>query len=226
MAGEETFLTKEGYNKLVKELEHLKKSVRPELLERVQETRESGELEENYEYLDAKDELIKIEERIVQIEGKLKRVRIIENERLPKDTICIGSNVKLRNIRTGKIEEYIISSPEEVDPGTIRISVNSPVAKSLIGKKKGQKVEIKVPAGLLKYQVVTLNNGPEEKPATQPKPPVKKASAKIASAKKETPKKAKPPVKKTAALKKSQKPKTKPKVSARVPAKKAKKSGR
>ena len=224
MAGEETFLTKEGYNKFVKELEHLKKTVRPELLERVQETRESGELEENYEYLDAKDELIKIEEKIVQIEGKLKRVRIIENERLPKDTICIGSNVKLKNLRTGKIEEYIISSPEEVDPGTIRISFNSPVAKSLIGKKKGHKVEIKVPAGLLKYQVMALNNGTEEKPNAPAKPKVKKASAQKAA-----PKKARPAAKKATPgtpAKKTARPKHTAKTPAKAQAKKAKKSGK
>ncbi len=152
---QEIYLTQEGYEKLVTELEYLKTTKRRQLAKAIGEARSYGDISENAEYDAAKDAQAHNEKLIAELEDKLSRVRILDKN-ISKDEILIGAKVKLRDLDTDEEFEYTLVSELEADYEQGKISVSSPVGAGLLGHKKGESVEIKIPAGTLKYKVIEI----------------------------------------------------------------------
>lgn len=151
------YLTREKLVELEKELHHLKFKGRAEMAQKISEARGYGDLSENAEYDAAKEEQQHLEMRISKLEETLSRARIIESSELPNDKVYILSLVKLRDMKTKEEIEYRLVSPEESDYDKNKISITSPIGKSLMGKKVGEIVKIKVPAGFLEYKILEIN---------------------------------------------------------------------
>ena len=156
-AEKETFLTREGLRKLEDELEHLKKVKRKEVAERIKLSKEFGDLSENAEYEDAKNEQAFVEGRILQLELMLRNARVIDNHDAPADRVIVGSKVKLKDLASGEEIAYMIVGSAEADPDHDKISNESPVGKALLGKRKGETFEVTVPVGKLRYSVLQIN---------------------------------------------------------------------
>lgn len=154
--GGRSYLTREGYEKLRKELEYLKKVKRKELSKAIGEARSHGDISENAEYDAAKEAQALNEKKIAELESTLSGAQMIDDENMPKDEVLIGAIVKLKDLDTGEEIEYTLVSEDESDYSQNRISVSSPVGSGLIGHKNGQTVEIKVPAGVLKYKILGI----------------------------------------------------------------------
>ncbi len=156
MSEKEVILTQEGLDKLEEELVHLKSVRRREVAERIKQAIEFGDISENSEYEDAKNEQAFIEGRILTLEKKLRNARVLDESEVALDTVSLGSKVVLRDIEFGDELEYFIVGSMEADPGSFKISNESPVGKAILGSKTGDVVEVDVPAGNLKYQVVKI----------------------------------------------------------------------
>ena len=152
----ETILTKAGLRKLEEELEHLKGTKRKEIAERIKQAKVFGDLSENAEYDDAKNEQAFVEGRILQLEQMLRNARVIDNTSTPSDAVSVGSTVRLNDLAAGAEITYMIVGSAEADPLRDRISNESPVGQALIGRKKGETVTIRVPAGTLKYTILEI----------------------------------------------------------------------
>jgi transcription elongation factor GreA len=150
------FLTQQGYEKLKNELDLLKTVKRREIAKALEKARSMGDLSENAEYDAAKDAQAHLEKRIRELEDKLSRARIIEHEDIPKDKVYIGAKVGLRDEDTEEELEYCLVSPPEADYLLGKISIESPIGKALLGLKVDEVVEIKVPAGILKYKILSI----------------------------------------------------------------------
>lgn len=155
MAGE-VYLTKEGFEKLQKELERLKTVERVRISKAIGEARLLGDISENAEYDSAKDAQAHCEARIAELEEKLARVRIIENENIPKDKAFIGAMVTLIDMDSEAEERYTLVSHEEANYDQGKISIQSPIGKALLGKSLNEVVSINVPAGVLKYKIIKI----------------------------------------------------------------------
>jgi len=153
---QDIFLTQEGYEKLKNELDLLKTVKRREIAKQLEKARAMGDLSENAEYDAAKDAQAHLEKRISELEDKLGRARIIEHENIPKDKVYIGAKVKLRDEDTEEELFYILVSPPEADYAQGKISIESPIGKALMGRKVDDVVEIHVPAGILKYRILSI----------------------------------------------------------------------
>lgn len=150
-----TLVTKEGYQKLVEELEHLKNVRRKEVAERIKEAISYGDLSENSEYEEAKNEQAFVEGRILELEEKVKHAKIISEKH--GKTVQLGTTVYLKNAsKKGEEEVYTIVGSTEADPFEGRISNESPVGSALLDKKRGDLVKVKVPAGTVEYEIVKL----------------------------------------------------------------------
>jgi transcription elongation factor GreA len=156
MAEKEILLTAEGLSKLEEELDYLKSVKRKEVAERIKAAIEFGDLSENSEYDDAKNEQAFIEGRIVALEKSLRNVRLIDENDIAIDQVSVGTTVKVKDLEFDEEIEYTIVGSPEANPMQGRISDESPVGKTLIGKKVGDSVEILVPAGIIKYQVLEI----------------------------------------------------------------------
>jgi len=152
---ERTFLSRKGYHRLVEELENLKKRV-PELSREIAAARELGDLRENAEYHAAKETLAQIQKRISQITAKLSSAKIIEEQDIPVDRIYIGSTVRLKDLSDGEEYKYTIVDIAEACPQEGKISVNSPMAQGLLGKKVGEIAEINLPSGKITLKVIEI----------------------------------------------------------------------
>ncbi|MBI5217199.1 MAG: transcription elongation factor GreA [Ignavibacteriae bacterium] len=150
------YLTKERLRELERELQELKTKGRSELSQKIGEARSHGDLSENAEYDAAKEEQGLLELRISKMENTLARTRIIESKDLPNDKVYILSNVRLKDLRFGDEVTYLLVAPEEADFDANKISVTSPIGKGLMGKVKGDKVKITVPAGFLEYEILDI----------------------------------------------------------------------
>ncbi|MDH7603298.1 MAG: transcription elongation factor GreA [Melioribacter sp.] len=150
------YLSKERIRELEKELAELKNNGRKKMAERIAEARAHGDLSENAEYDAAKEEQGLLELKISKLEDLLSRARIIDTSNMPKDQAHILSKVKVKNLNNNKIYEYILVSPEEADLEKGKISITSPVGQALMGVKVGQTVEAKVPAGIIKFEVLGI----------------------------------------------------------------------
>lgn len=146
-------ISKEGLMKYEEELNYLKGEAREMIAQKIKEAREQGDLSENAEYDAAKDEQRDIEERIVEIETILKNVEVIDKDDLKKGVIGVGSHVKLYDLKEEEEIEYDVVGATEADSLQNKISCESPLGKELIGKKKGEVVEVPIARGKLKMEV-------------------------------------------------------------------------
>jgi len=152
---EKIFLTPEGYQKLKDELEQLQGPRRREIVQAIQVAREHGDLSENAEYDAAKEEQAKLERRIHQLQDQLAKAQIIDKSNIPEGKISMGQHVRLQDLNTQEKLEYFLVAPQEADFENNRISVTSPIGKGLIGKKIGEEVEIRIPAGIKCYKILS-----------------------------------------------------------------------
>jgi transcription elongation factor GreA len=156
LASDDIYLTQAGYEKLVRELEFMKNEKRRSISKAIGEARAHGDLSENAEYDAAKDAQAANEAKIAELEFKLSRARIIENENIASDEILIGATAVLLDTDTGKECAFTLVSELEADYGQGKISVTSPLGKGLLGHKAGEAIEITVPAGTRHYKVLTI----------------------------------------------------------------------
>jgi transcription elongation factor GreA len=156
MSEKETILTPEGLKKLEQELEHLKSVRRKEVAERIKLAISYGDISENSEYDDAKNEQAFVEGRIITLEKMLRNARIINDDEVDTEVVGIGSKVTLKDIEFDDIVEYTIVGSAESDPAANRISNESPVGQALLGKKKGERVTVNVPAGVIEYEILDI----------------------------------------------------------------------
>lgn len=150
-------LSREAYEKYLKELENLKTVKRKEVAEKIKVARSFGDLSENSEYDEAKAEQAALEERIAYLEQLINNAKIIDKDEVSTDFVGIGTNVKIQNLDTGDVFEYSIVGSKEADPLNFKISDESPVGKALMGKKVGDVVEVSVPAGKFRYKILEIS---------------------------------------------------------------------
>jgi len=150
------YLTQEGYEKLVNDLEYLKTVKRRALAKAIGEARAYGDISENAEYDAAKDAQGHNEKQIVELEDKLARVRILDKN-ISKDEVLVGATVKLKDMVTLEELEYTLVSELEADYNQNKISISSPVGGGLLGHKQNEIVEIIIPAGTLKYKIIEIS---------------------------------------------------------------------
>ena len=156
-AAKQIILTSEGLEKLELELEDLKTVKRRECAEKIKQALSFGDLSENSEYDEAKNEQAQIESRIVQIEEMLQNVKIIDSDEVSTDTVTLGSNVKVFDEDFDEEVTYTIVGSTEADPGLYKISDESPVGAALLGSKVGETVEVEVPQGIIKLKVLEIS---------------------------------------------------------------------
>ena len=154
-------LTEEGVQKLEEELHYLKTTKRPEVAEKIKVARDFGDLSENSEYDAAQNELAIMEARIKDIEETLKNVVILDQSKISKDIVSIGSKVTIKdlNFPDEEPETYILVGMTESNPSENKISDQSPVGKSLLGKKKGEKVLVDAAGGEFEYEILDIEFG-------------------------------------------------------------------
>lgn len=151
----ETFLTPEGLRRLEEELEYLKTVKRKEVAERIKQAKAFGDLSENSEYEDAKNEQAFVEGRILALEQLLRNAKVIQGNGASGE-VAVGSRVRVRDLASGEEYEYWIVGSAEADPSQARISNESPVGRALLGRRPGEVVEVQVPAGFLRLQITGL----------------------------------------------------------------------
>ncbi|MBU4312659.1 MAG: transcription elongation factor GreA [Candidatus Omnitrophica bacterium] len=154
---ESIFFTKQGYEKLRKELKTLKGSKRREIADALEKARHMGDLSENAEYDSAKQAQAVNEGRIYELETKLSRAKIIEGENISKDKVYVGARVRLVDTESNEEIDYMLVTEDEANFAEGKISISSPVGKALLGKKEGEIVNIRVPSGTLKYEVKSIS---------------------------------------------------------------------
>ena len=156
MAAKQTVLTSEGLKRLQDELEELKSVKRREIADKIKVALSFGDLSENSEYDEAKNEQGIIEARIAEIEATLQNVKVLDSSDLSTEHISIGNKVVLKDLETGEEMELHIVGTKEVDMKQGKISDESPVGKACIGKTKGEVIEVEAPAGILKYEILDI----------------------------------------------------------------------
>ena len=152
----DVLLTPEGMNRLQEELDTLRTDKRREVAERIAHAREFGDIAENSDYDDAKNEQAMVEQKIAQLEERLSRARLIEKEDVPKGVVAIGTRVRLRDLDAKQTIEYVIVGSAEANPAESKLSNESPVGKAIIGRKKGETVEVAAPRGSMKYKIMDV----------------------------------------------------------------------
>jgi transcription elongation factor GreA len=150
------YFTKEGLEIAKKELHDMKYNKRPIISQKVASAREHGDLKENAEYHAAREELSMIESKIQDLQGRLSRARIISEDEIDTDRVYIFTTVKLKDLKFDDILEYKLVTASEADFKENKISVDSPIGKSLMGKVIGDIVEVKAPAGVLQYEILEI----------------------------------------------------------------------
>ncbi len=151
------YFTKEGIEKLRDELERLKSVERPAISQMIAEAREKGDLSENAEYDAAKNEQGMLELKIAKLEDTLSNARVIDESQLNTNKVSILSKLKLKNLKNNAVMEYTLVPENEADIKNGKISVNSPIAKGLLGKEAGETVEIQVPAGMMTFKIMEIS---------------------------------------------------------------------
>jgi transcription elongation factor GreA len=143
----EVILTPDGMKKLREELEHLSTVRRREVAERIKEAREFGDISENSEYDDAKNEQALLEQRIIQLEDRLRSATVIDDKNVDTEKVTVGVKVHVKDQKSGSSQKFQIVGVAEADPGEQKLSNESPIGKALIGHKRGDVVTVKVPRG-------------------------------------------------------------------------------
>jgi transcription elongation factor GreA len=152
----DVILTQTGYEKLKATIEELETVKRREVADRIRAAREFGDISENSEYDDAKNEQALLESRIARLKEQLRAARVIDTTDIPKDVVSIGSKVKVKYVDDGETDEYEIVGSAEADPANNRLSNESPVGKAVLGHKKGDVVEVAAPSGPIKLQIMSI----------------------------------------------------------------------
>jgi len=150
-------ITRDGYNQLHKELENLKKVVRPQVIKAIEEARAHGDLSENAEFVAAKERQSFVEGKIREIEQKLANAEIMDTSNLSTDKVGFGSTVTLENHGSGDEVTYRVVGPDESDISSGRISITSPLGRALIGKEMDDEVAVQAPGGIKKYTVLKIS---------------------------------------------------------------------
>jgi transcription elongation factor GreA len=148
-------LTRDGREKLIKELEELQKR-KPLIQDEIARAREHGDLRENAEYHAAKEALTNLMRRIMELDSKIARAKIIEDQNIEGDKVFIGVKVTIQD-EDGDKYEYTVVDLEEADPSTNKISVQSPLVQGLLGHKAGETVEVELPAGKTKFKILKIS---------------------------------------------------------------------
>ncbi len=149
-------ITKEGYETLKKELDHLKRVVRPQNIRDIEEARAHGDLSENAEYHAAKERQGFIEGRLAELSYKISQADVITPDNSPKDRVVFASTVLLENVDTEENVEYMLVGPDESDIDKGRISISSPLGRAIIGKKPGDEITLSAPGGKRTYELVEI----------------------------------------------------------------------
>jgi len=154
--GQEILLTANGLKKIECELEQLRTVHRKRVADRIRDAKQFGEFSENSEYEDAKTEQAFVEGRIEELKKILAYARVIEDHEISTSQVSVGTIVKVRDLETGDEWEYTIVGPVEADPAEDKISNESPVGQALMDKKVGDIVEVEIPAGLARYEIIGI----------------------------------------------------------------------
>jgi transcription elongation factor GreA len=153
----EVILTPGGYKKLKAEIELLSTERRREVAERIRVARQFGDIAENAEYDDAKNDQMLLEHRIARLEEQLRNARVIEKKEITSDFVSVGSTVRLRDVDAKQTVEYHIVGSAEANPSENKLSNESPVGKAILGHKKGETVDVTTPRGArLKYKILEI----------------------------------------------------------------------
>jgi transcription elongation factor GreA len=152
----EIILTPEGHEKLKHEIEFLSTVKRREVAERIKQAREFGDITENSEYDDAKNEQAMLEHRIATLQERLKHSRVIQKKEITTDVVSVGTRVRLRDVDARETIEYTIVGSAEANPAEHKLSNESPVGKAIMGHKKGETVEVSAPRGSLKFKIMDI----------------------------------------------------------------------
>jgi transcription elongation factor GreA len=151
------YLTEEGLLKMRRELEQLTSIERPSISKAISEARDKGDLSENAEYDAAKEAQGMLEMKISRLEEQIAKARIIDQSRIDTDSVQILNKVKIKNKANNTLLEYTLVSESEADLKAGKLSVSTPIAKGLLGKKVGDIVSVKVPSGIVEYEVVSIS---------------------------------------------------------------------
>lgn len=151
------YYTEEGLKKLKDELHQMKSVERPSISQQIAEARDKGDLSENAEYDAAKEAQGLLEAKIAKLEDAIANARIVDESQLDDSKVLILSKVKLKNLQNGSTVEYMLVAQNEADLKSGKISVDSPIGKGLLGKEVGDKAEIKVPNGTMKFEILGIS---------------------------------------------------------------------
>ena len=152
-----TYMTKEGYKKKMEEIAYLENVKRPEILRAIAEARDKGDLSENAEYDAAKEAQGMLEMKISQLKDLVANARILDESKLNCDEVQILNRVKIKNVANGQTMEYTIVADSEANLREKKIASSTPIAQGLLGHKLGDVVDIKVPSGMMKFEIVEIN---------------------------------------------------------------------
>lgn len=155
--GKVTYITQEGLNKLKKELEYLMNVERPSISKQIGEAIDKGDISENAEYDAAKDAQGMLEAKIAVLRGKVANARIIDESKIDTSTVQILNKVTIKNKKNNATMQYTIVSEHEADLKSGKISIETPIAKGLLGKKVGDSVEIQVPSGIIPFEIIDIS---------------------------------------------------------------------
>ena len=151
------YMTADGLQKLKDELLQMESVERPRVIHAITEARDKGDLSENAEYDAAKEEQSKLEARIAFLKARIADARIIDESRISTKEVQILTKVKVKNVKNGAVKEYHLVTEGEADLAQGKISVTTPIAKGLLGKKVGDIAEVRVPAGVIQFEILEIN---------------------------------------------------------------------
>ncbi len=152
----EILLTPDGYKKLQEEIEYLSTERRREVAERIRLAREFGDIAENAEYDAAKNDQAHLEARIALLEERLKNARVVTKKEIKSGEVSVGTKVRLKDMSSNKTVEYHVVGSAEANPAELKLSNESPVGKAIMGRKKGEIVEVSAPRGALKFKIMEI----------------------------------------------------------------------
>jgi len=151
------YLTQEGYDKLKAELEHLKTKERPAISQQIAEARDKGDLSENAEYDAAKNAQGLLEMKISKLETLVSNSRVIDTTNIDTSKVALLTKVQIKNTKNNALMTYTLVSENEADIKKGKIAISTPIAKALLGKKVGEVVEVKVPAGVMTFEIIDIS---------------------------------------------------------------------
>ncbi len=154
---DKVYMSKDGFERLTKELDEMKNAKRPEIQEAIATAREFGDLKENAEYHAAREAQGMLEAKIRQLEDKLARTEIVDSSNIPKDAVHFGAKVEVKDLDNGDIENYELVGAGDDDPMNDKILVSSPFAQAFLEHKVGDKVEVNAPAGVLRFEILKID---------------------------------------------------------------------